>query len=256
MMLRIAIAIGLLMSLSFFVNEGRRSMLPGESPVAIQPVKAKGPHSISGQKKFGFYPEVPVSLPDLRDGYLFNEERMLAPEEEGEDDEDLSGQHDEIRVNMDDVLYVGSLITGDVHKGLVSYPAQRKSPKSQNKVKRTTKKTLRSPKNRDYARLLVGESFSDYKVVEIETDRIKFVKGGKMVVKLLNDPAKERIKPPPIVKNKRIKPLKKAAVRSQPKKAVIAKRQRVKVKTAAPRTVFGDKQVKPPPLPKRNDIFQ
>ena len=254
-MLRIAIAIGLLISLSFFVNEGRRSMLPGEQVTGRQ-VKVKGGHSVSGPEKPGFYPKVPASLPDLRDGYLFNEERMLALEEEGQEEEDLTGQHEEIKVNMDDVMYVGSLIRGDVRKGLVSYPAQRKKIKSLDKLKRTTKKTLWSPKNRDYARLLVGESFSDYKVVEVEADRIKFEKGGKTVIKLLNDPDKERIKPPARVENRRTRGLKKAAAKAQSKKATTAKRQRVKIKTAAPRTKHGDKLVIPPPLPEPDDLFE
>ena len=254
-MLKTVIAIALLISLSFFVNEGRRSMSSGEHE-AERPVKVKGGYPLSGQEKPEFYPEVPASLPDLRDGYLFNEERMLsAAEEEGGEEEDAGGEHEEIKVNMDDVMYVGSVIRGDVRKGLVAYPAQRKSPKTLDKIKRTKKKTLWTSRNQDYARLLVGESFSDYKVVEIEPDRIEFEKGGKRVVKLLNDPGKERIKPPPGAAKKRSTGIKKAAARTQSKKADTARRQRVKIKTAAPTTRHGDKLVIPPPLPEHDDLF-
>ncbi|MEA3548131.1 MAG: hypothetical protein U9R66_10775 [Thermodesulfobacteriota bacterium] len=246
MMLKIVIAIGLLISLSFLVNEGSRSILPGEQ-VTSRPVKIKGGHSVSRQKKTEFYPEVPASLPDLRDGYLFNEGRMLAAEEERQEEEDLTGEYEEIKVNMNDVMYVGSLIRGDVRRGLVSYPAQRKKTKSKGTVKRTKKKTLRSSKNRDYARILVGESFSDYKVVEIEADRIKFEKRGKTVVKFLNDPGKNRLTPPK-VENKRRKGLNKTAAKST--RAVTSKRQRVKVRTATPRT----RRVVPSPLTEHDDF--
>ena len=244
MMFRIVIAIGLLISFFFLVNEGSRSMLPGEQVTGRQ-VKVKGGHSVSGQEKPEFYPKVPTSLPDLRDGYLFNEKRMLAAEEEGLEEDDLTGDHEEIKVNMGDVMYVGSLIRGDVRRGLISYPAQRKKTKSE--VKRAKKKRLRSTKNRDYARLLVGERFSDYKVVEIEADRIKFEKRGKTVVKFLNDPGKNRLAPPK-VENKRPRRLNKSVARST--KAVTSKRQRVKVRTATPRT----RQVIPPPSPEYDDF--
>ncbi len=243
MMFRIVIAIGLLISFFFLVSEGSRSMLSGKQVTGRQ-VKVKGGHSVFGQEKIEFYPKVPTSLPDLRDGYLFNEKRILVVEEEGQE-KDLTGEYEEIKVKMDDVMYVGSLIRGDVRRGLVSYPAQRKKTKS--KVKRKNKKTLRSSKNRDYARLLVGESFSDYKVIEIEADRIKFEKRGKTVVKFLNDPGKNRLAPPKI-ENKRLRGFNKSVAKS--KKAVVSKRRRVKAGTVTPRT----RQVIPPSLPGHEDF--
>ena len=244
MMFKIVIAIGLLISFFFLVNEGSRSMLPVEQVTGRQ-VKVKGGLSVSGPEKPEFYPKVPAPLPDLRDGYLFNEKRMLAIEEEEQVENDLTGEHEGIKVNMADVMYVGSLIRGDVRRGLISYPAQRKKTKTE--VKRAKKKTLRSSKNRDYVRLLVGERFSDYKVVEIEPDRIKFEKRGKTVVKFLHDSGKNRLAPPK-VENKRPKGLNRSVAKS--KRAVTSKRQRVKVRTATPRT----RQVIPPPLPEHENF--
>ena len=74
-------------SLFLLIREGVTSWQGLES--TVPPVKAVKKLAAPGgaQKQVSFYPKVPKKLPDLNQGYLFNEERFLASEGEGEKEE-------------------------------------------------------------------------------------------------------------------------------------------------------------------------
>lgn len=225
-MLKVIAAIALSLSLLFLVKESIVALRAGNTPAAPASegrlAKPQTPHP--AEKNMNFYPPVPVALPDLSKGYLFNEERTIegAAGENGEaTDEDSSGPS----VDMDAVVYAGSIIIGDMRKGLVMYPLARPAvPTAKPGVKQQAPLPA---KERNYMQLAVGESLSGYKVVGVETDRIVFQKGTETIEKMLIDPKKTRIAgPPPPPKEK-----------GKPPTAVTSKTQRVqldKAQTSSP----------------------
>lgn len=215
---RIVIVTALFLSLFFLVQEGFRTVKKAP-PLLESAVKEKKSRSVSGAGKLSFYPAVPTPLPDLKEGYLFNEERLL---EEEEEEYPAEGDDLGIRVNMDDVVYAGSLITGTIRKGLVSFLDKSKAAIS--KKRKSFRKLAGSSKKQQYARLVIGDVFSGYRVSAVEPKRIVFKKGDEEIVRLLNDPAKIRIKPKPLpVKKKKIT----KTTTPRTRKAVTAKRRRV-----------------------------
>lgn len=232
MLIKSVIALSLIISFILLVNVGF------QPPLALQntadEVKVKDKKALRNMGQVKLYPAVSKPLPDLYEGYLFNEERLLLREEDVKE-EDTSDTHQGIRVNIEDVMYVGSLIIGDTRKGLISYPNKPQSAKStkSSKLSRTrTRVPKRTIKRRNYAQVLVGETFSDYKVVTVESDRIEFAKGGKTIVKQLYDPEKKRLTLP-----RRASPVKKSSMTKKStikkKKAVVSKRKRLNLGTTA-----------------------
>ncbi len=231
MLIKSIMALSLIISFVLLVGVGF------QSPVALQGTTdvAKVKDKKTADRAWGevkLYPAVPRSLPDFYNGYLFNEERLLIPEEDIKEEEG-SEAHQGIRVNMDEVTYVGSLIIGDTRKGLISFPNKPQPVKSARSktAQRSRKKVARRViKKRNYAQVLVGETFSDYKVVAVESDRIEFSKSGKTIVKQLYDPDKKRLTLPKIAGTlKKRSTINKSAVKK--KKAVVLKRKRVKIGT-------------------------
>ncbi len=228
MIIKIFIAIGLIASFGLVVMVGFQPPLAVEDMKTEVKVKDKKiiRHIGSSVK---LYPVVPRHLPDLYDGYLFNEERMLMRADEVNKDEG-GDAHQGIRADIEDVMYVGSLIIGNIRKGLISYPNKGQSPQSFKDMAARKKSTKKTTKQLNYAQLLVGETFSDYKVVAVESDRIEFSKAGKTITKQLYDPAKKRLAPPRVAAPRhRIGTPDKAVFK--PKKAVVPKRNRVEFPT-------------------------
>ncbi|MBU0964759.1 MAG: hypothetical protein KKA54_00125 [Proteobacteria bacterium] len=202
-MLKLIAAIALSLSLIFLVKESVIALRTGDrlAPSASEGKQASKPQTaFPAEKNVIFYPPVPVALPDFNKGYLFNEERMIesAAVDNGDaTEEDSTGP----TVDMDTVFYAGSIIIGEVHKGLVTYPSPKAAAPLNRKI--PARKAAPPPvRERNYAQLAVGESFSGYKVVEVEADRIVFQKGPDTIEKILNDPKKTRIAAPPPPKEK------------------------------------------------------
>lgn len=146
-------------------------------------------------KTVEFYPSVPAPLPDLNEKYLFNEERFLLGEKEEEaENEAAAANGSELSVDMNTVFYAGSIIVGDLRKGLISYTDNKAPTATASKDRKKTPTPLQTKK---YAQLVAGDSLSGYKVDTVDPDRIIFKKGTETIEKLLNDPEKERLKPPP-----------------------------------------------------------
>jgi hypothetical protein len=194
-MLKLIAAIALSLSLIFLVKESVVALRADNTPAppASEGRQVKPQTTYTAEKNVVFYPPVPISLPDLNKGYLFNEERMIegaAGENADGTEEDSTGPS----VDMDTVFYAGSIIIGEMRKGLVMFPpAKMPVP-----TRRTpTKQAPAPPKEKNYAQLGIGETFSGYKVVAVEPDRIVFQKGADTIEKILNDPKKTRIAAPP-----------------------------------------------------------
>jgi len=141
-------------------------------------------------KPIRFYPPPPPVLPDLNTNYLFNEERAIA----GNLAEQGAGGQQEAAVNIKDVFYVGSVITGESRKGIVSYPGSKTpAPAPTTRTRGRRVPTVTSAESAmEQTFLSPGDSFGGYKVTEVEADRIVFKKGAEVIEKMLNDPDKKR----------------------------------------------------------------
>ena len=228
MLIKTFIAIGLIASLALVVMVGFQPPLAVEDMKTEVKVKDKKTIRRIGSS-VKLYPVVPGHLPDLYDGYLFNEERMLLRADEVNEDEG-GDAHQGIRANIEDVMYVGSLIIGDIRKGLICYPNKGQSPQSFKDLAARKKSKKRTTKQLNYAQLLVGETFSDYKVVAVESDRIEFSKADKKITKQLHDPARKRLAPPRVAAPRHRTGVPNKMV-PKPKKAVVSKRNRVEFPT-------------------------
>ena len=199
-MVKLIAAIALSLSLIFLVKESIVALRAGDSlapPVSEERQATKPQPAYPAEKNVIFYPPVPLALPDLDKGYLFNEERMIegaaGGNEGGQEEEDTAA----LSVDMDTVFYAGSIIIGEVRKGLVTYPAPQAAALNR---KITTRQAAPPARERNYAQLAVGENFSGYEVIEVEPNRIVFRKGADTIEKMLNDPKKTRIDAPPLPK--------------------------------------------------------
>ncbi|MCK9294772.1 MAG: hypothetical protein M0P70_06775 [Desulfobulbaceae bacterium] len=201
-MVKLIAAIALSLSLIFLVKESIVALRAGDRltpPASEERQVAKPQTAYPAEKNVIFYPPVPITLPDFDKGYLFNEERMI----EGAAGGNEVGQEEEgaaaaLSVDMDTVFYAGSIIIGEVRKGLVTYPAPQAAALNR---KVTARQAAPPPaRERNYAQLAVGENFSGYEVIEVEPNRIVFQKGADTIEKMLNDPKKTRIDAPPLPK--------------------------------------------------------
>ncbi|MBI5557599.1 MAG: hypothetical protein HY885_08170 [Deltaproteobacteria bacterium] len=244
-MLKIILSIAMVLSLLFLVKESiislRTDITP--EPPASEEKQAKTQQSAQQpEKTVAFYPTVPNPLPDLSKGYVFNEERHLegaaGPESEDDAEENSTGPS----VDMETVFYAGSIIVGDMRKGLITFPPPPAAapPASEKKTgKDKDKQAAAQPKARGYAQLAVGDSFSGYTVSAVEADRIVFQKGSDTVEKMLNDPKKARIAPPPPPPPKekvKAAPEEKAPPDGKAPTASTAKTKRVQLDKAKPGT--------------------
>ncbi len=141
------------------------------------------------------YPAVPPSLPDFNKGYLFNEAREISVAAPGEETENESED-----TQLTDIVYSGSIITGDIKRGLLVFSQAPRSP--------VRSSSMRPPPTGGFTQLtggekksqqvMVGDDVSGYKVQEIHPDRIIFAKNGQTVEKSLYDAEKKRTIAPKI----------------------------------------------------------
>lgn len=229
-MYRIVLAITLSLSLLFLAKEGLHSLrseaVPQTSVKTKKQVKTKDKKR-SPNQIVQFYPSVPSPLPDLYEGYLFNEERFLENEENMKQVVQKAENGTELSVDIKTVFYTGSIIIGDIRKGLISYIPKQAAATTKSKItkktpKKVSKKTSSRQKSIKYAQLVAGDSLSGYKVVSVEADRIVFQKGPETLEKMLYDSEKKRIAPPPLPK-KRVTKKKTSATPSKRKQVELGK---------------------------------
>jgi hypothetical protein len=203
-MIRTVIVLALLLSAAVMIHgvasDWRKN--PISPPVEAPAKKGAVPgNTLPLPQARGVQPALPGVMPDLKEGYLFNQERMLANAEapsaqEGNAEMDASQG---VRVSIDQVTYVGSIITKKFSRAIVVYPA------ANNAAQPTTPFFSRSSSKppaatEDHAQLEVGEMLGGYKVTEILPDKLILSKGDEKVEKLLYEPGKKRKAPPPPVK--------------------------------------------------------
>lgn len=225
---RIAILVALVFSLAVIIGllvvepseEYRREILAssdGESEdKPVSPAKVV------------LYPPVPDVLTDLNEGYLFNIDRAF--------EEIESGSAPSSAVDLTEVFYAGSLIIGEMHKGLITY--QDKGPASRRPVSPKRGATqLRRPSVQavyKHKQLALGEKFMGYNVDKIEKDRIVFKKDDDVVEKFLYDPSKQRGKVGAVAKPQSAKP---RTVRSKAQQ-IPARSTANRVNSVAPKRVM------------------
>jgi hypothetical protein len=226
----------LTISLFLLVWEGVMSWQEPES--TVPPEKAIKKTAVPGgtPKQVAFYPQVPKKLPDLNQGYLFNEERFLASADAEEKVEKVEEPTDGVKLDMDQLFYAGSIIIGDNRKGLVSYvDLQDKSVKKKKKTSKTKKGSFSKKK---YAQVKINDQLGGYTVTELEADHIIFERGGKSIEKSLHDSSKVRIKP---AARKKVVPSRKTSTSS--KKKVSLGTRGAKSRTVTSRSVKTPKVV-------------
>ncbi|MCB2181905.1 MAG: hypothetical protein KQH63_07760 [Desulfobulbaceae bacterium] len=183
--------------------------------------------------KISFYPPVPTPLPDLNEGYPFNEQRYLADPDKVKVEEDVQGKG--IEVDLEEVMYNGSILIGDAARGLISYPDRTKvAAKKKRSIPRTRlnkrarartrinkSKQLRAAKNVKKT-VRTGDVIGGFRVASILPEKIVFQRGDEQVEKMLFDQKKKRI----VIPKKRPKTRK--TVR---RKKVVSKRRSVRPAT-------------------------
>lgn len=204
-MLRIAIVIALLISLVTLSRLGMRLLEP--EPTAKPPVtKQDGVATQSVEPEpsttaTSYYPAVPQALPDLNTGYLFTENRSVVGEGEGTP-KGGPEKNGEPEVDIYSVVFIGSIISGNTRKAIISAPPPRdgqpKTTGRAGKVAGSRRAAAAQAKAQEYARVTEGEIFRGYKVKLVSPDKIVFERGEEIVERLLYDPSKKRAAGPPV----------------------------------------------------------
>ncbi|MEN8134916.1 MAG: hypothetical protein ABFS18_05200 [Thermodesulfobacteriota bacterium] len=184
---RVAILVALVLTLAGILRQFTAGPAVGLRPGVV--VSSEGD---SGEKpvfpKAVLYPPVPAVLPELYEGYLFNSERIFEEVATG------TTRGGNGAVDLAEVIYAGSLIAGEIYKGLITYqekgPVARRAAKPARRGARTRKTAAKTVAK--HKQLERGEKFSGYLVEKIEKDRIVFRKGDEVVEKFLYDPNKDR----------------------------------------------------------------
>jgi hypothetical protein len=186
-MLRLFIALGLL--LSFLLLAASMMTTWREEPVPAVEVAEKTRSGMAAERrKLNFYPPVPARLPDLNKGYIFNEPRYLADEKSEE------GVEAAADATLDEVSYIGSVISGERRIGIIAYA--EKNPAQQLRVGgRGRPLNVANQVENKHVRVVPGETFGGYTVAEVLPDRLLFEKDGMKIEKLLA--ADKERKPPP-----------------------------------------------------------
>ncbi|MDD5758553.1 MAG: hypothetical protein PHI06_05680 [Desulfobulbaceae bacterium] len=204
-MIRLAIVLALLLSSAAMMRgiagDWQQGPLTRADSTAAKAGPTTGSEIVPLPQDKPMQPVVPGILPDFKNGYLFNQERMLAgdeppPSAEGEEatPDDTTG----IAAKLDDVSYTGSIIADNFSRALIVYTEATKSAIPAQRTSRSSKVRAPSPEGGEkYARLEVGDLVDGYQVAEILADKLVFAKGDETVEKMLYDPEKKRQAPPP-----------------------------------------------------------
>jgi len=191
---RIAIIIALLVSLGVLGAYGKRFIEPvAPAQPTRQAAQLPPPPAVEpDQGQVAYYPEVPQQLPDLNTGYLFTETRSVGGDAEGAGNG--AEKIGEPEVDINSVVFIGSIITKDIRKAIISAPPAKESqPKVYVKAGKLFKRAaMAAAKPQEYVKVVQGETFRGYTVKLVSPDKITFVRGEEVVEKLLYDPAKKR----------------------------------------------------------------
>nr|MBF0222996.1 hypothetical protein [Desulfobulbaceae bacterium] len=166
---------------------GQLPSLPARDGKKVE--KVAGPPA-----KLNLQPTAPIVMPDLKPGYLFNEERLIESEadklaEEGEDHGNDLG----ISADVAQLTYSGSIIGDTFSQALVSFPPGKDAPKTQQSGSRRQRVSKSSAE--ETARLKVGDVLSGYLVAEISPEKLVLKKGDEVLEKFMYDPDKKRVAP-------------------------------------------------------------
>ena len=138
-------------------------------------------------KPLSLNPKVPSPLPNLNQGYLFNQARFL--KSGNGDPNGQSNQH----INMESLQYNGSIIIGETRKALISYTD---GAKTSQRIKKTPSRTPRkntSPKQQTTSKVVtLGESIGGYTVSQVEPLQLTFTRGSHTITKDLFSTEKKR----------------------------------------------------------------
>jgi len=192
--MRFVVIIGLALSLLVLGEGALQNWKKIEIPKMPDVSQKKKTSAAPERQNLAVNPQVPVLMPDLNTGYLFNAQRSIT-EQEGEeaasDESDVQGQS---QVNMESLVYAGSIIIGDLRKGMVSFSLQEEAPTPTAPRRRGSPMVRRPAPKADmqYATVDEGDDFYGFKVASVQPDRIIFSKNGTNVEKMLYDPDKER----------------------------------------------------------------
>ena len=167
------------------------------SPPAAKVKTAAAPDLAAIGKGIGARPKVPLALPDLKQGYLFNEERAVEDEIPEPEKEEFHGNDLGLNARVDDIQFSGAVIGKSFKIALISYPEATRPKKMGSKrhgrsAKSIAKRGIGGLKN---ARVKEGDLVNGYKVAAIYPDKIVFEKGKDTIEKFLYDPDKKRIVP-------------------------------------------------------------
>jgi|GEM_PF-2950421 len=169
---------------------------------------APAPESTALPQAKPLQPPVPATLPNLKDGYLFNPERMLAgatpPAKTDEQEKPIdTSLLPGLAAKINDVTYAGSLITKKIRRALIVYTeaGKGKTPSPAQPASKSSKAKPAGAGGKKHAQLELGDLLDGYTVAEIQPDKIIFSKGEETVEKMLHDPGKKRQAPPPMRAN-------------------------------------------------------
>ena len=167
------------------------------SPPASKVKSAPAPDLAAIGEGIGTRPKVPLALPDLKQGYLFNEERAVEEEIPEPEEEEFHGNDLGLNAKVDDIQFSGAVIGASFKVALISYPEAARPKKMGSKrlgrsAKSIAKRGRGGMKN---ARVKEGDLVNGYKVAAIYPDKIVFEKGKDTIEKFLYDPEKKRIIP-------------------------------------------------------------
>ncbi len=200
-MIRPAIAIALLLSAILMMRGVAKDW---HRTTLVKPTSAKqaAPEAAALPPAKDLVAPVPASLPDLRTGYLFNQERMLASPKSPAGGEDKGAAADfEVKpglgVSLDQISYAGSLIAKGFTRAVVVYPAAKQTHAAPPHPVMGRPPSRPAESGDEHAQLGVGDQVDGYTLTEIEPRKLIFTKGEDKVEKPLYDATKKRLPPPP-----------------------------------------------------------
>ena len=195
--MRFVVVIALFLSLIILGNGALQSWKEIDIPAMREASEKKRPAALAERQNFVFTPQVPALIPDLNTGYLFNAQRSITEEEAEEQAPDGSIEDGSSQVNMDTLVYAGSIIVGDLRKGMISFSLKEEKLAPPARLRRGRPVPRRqAPKTAmENATVEEGEDFYGFKVSSVQPEKILFSKNGTNIEKPLYDPNKQRAEP-------------------------------------------------------------
>lgn len=138
-------------------------------------------------------PVVPAMMPDLKPGYLFNEERTIVEEAVVNQEPEFNGNDLGIDADIEQLTYSGSIIGDTFSTAVVMFPPAKKVSAPRNA--RGRRLNASSTSSEESIQVNVGDVLSGYQIAEISPDKIVLKKGAEVVEKFLYDSNKKRVAP-------------------------------------------------------------